>query len=244
MTRAAAVSSGASGTNTASLPSSVSLYGSAPYSFDNTPDSETDECANISDSLQGILATSACASIGSQTFTYRYSRNIVGETGSQTQVTNVASFTSNDNHETGSDNHVVSVTVNCAVGCTLTQGYWKTHSSLGPAPYDDTWTLVGGANASFFQSGRSWIVIFRTPPAGNAYYQLAHQWMTARLNQLAGTSIPAAVQTAMTQAQTLLDQYDTTINSIPRAVQTTMRNLATILDNYNNGRLGVPHCSE
>ena len=27
--------------------------------------------------------------------------------------------------------------------CTLTQGYWKTHSSYGPAPYDVTWAILG-----------------------------------------------------------------------------------------------------
>ena len=26
-------------------------------------------------------------------------------------------------------------------GCTLTQGYWKTHSENGPAPYDDNWAI-------------------------------------------------------------------------------------------------------
>ena len=39
------------------------------------------------------------------------------------------------------------VTVTCkpppGPGCTLTQGYWKTHSKYGPAPYDSTWALIG-----------------------------------------------------------------------------------------------------
>ena len=36
----------------------------------------------------------------------------------------------------------IAVTVSCNAGYTLTHGYWKTHSSYGPAPYDDTWALV------------------------------------------------------------------------------------------------------
>ena len=39
-------------------------------------------------------------------------------------------------------------------GCTLTPGYWKTHSKYGPAPYDATWALYGEDNI-FFLSGLS-----------------------------------------------------------------------------------------
>ena len=47
-------------------------------------------------------------------------------------------------------------------GCTLTPGYWKTHSDYGPAPYDETWAEIGGEippceeNTPFFNSGKSY----------------------------------------------------------------------------------------
>ena len=92
--------------------------------------------------------------------------------------------------------HPVSATVNVHVpchgtGCTLTQGYWKTHSQRGPAPYDDNWANLGPLqqDTPFFTSGYTWYSLFWTPPAGgNAYIQLAHQYMAAKLNILNGAS--------------------------------------------------------
>jgi hypothetical protein len=42
-------------------------------------------------------------------------------------------------------------------GCTLTPGYWMTHSEFGPAPYDPTWALLpNGASTMFFMSGKTY----------------------------------------------------------------------------------------
>ena len=46
---------------------------------------------------------------------------------------NTASFETTDTGATGEDSWQVIVTVACPTGCTLTQGYWKTHSEYGPA---------------------------------------------------------------------------------------------------------------
>ncbi len=45
----------------------------------------------------------------------------------------------------------------CNQGCTLTPGYWKTHSRRGPAPYDDTWAQLGPSQETkaFFLSGKT-----------------------------------------------------------------------------------------
>jgi hypothetical protein len=40
-------------------------------------------------------------------------------------------------------------------GCTLTQGYWKTHAA--GKKFDAGWNLVGGPDATFFASGATWI---------------------------------------------------------------------------------------
>ena len=85
-------------------------------------------------------------------------------------------------------------------GCTYTQGYWKTHSTYGPAgPADDGWANVGGPDAAFFSSGLSWYELFWTPVAGRKYVSLAHQYMAAKLNVLNGaddTDIAAALAAA------------------------------------------------
>ena len=107
-------------------------------------------------------------------------------------------------HPFATDTNTIHVVVHCDGGCTLTQGYWKTHSTYGPASKPDaTWNLLpGGAgpNTVFFLSGASWYQVFWTAPAGNAYYNLADQYMAARLNILDGASAPASVSDAITTA--------------------------------------------
>ena len=71
-----------------------------------------------------------------------------------TNITNIASFVTNDTGATGSDSWTVFIDVLCP-GCTYTQGYWKTHSRYGPAPYDTTWAKVG-EDTPFYLSGQSY----------------------------------------------------------------------------------------
>ena len=75
-------------------------------------------------------------------------------------------------------------------GCTLTPGYWKTHSTYGPAPYDETWALVG-EDTPFFLSGQSYYDVLWTSPAGNAYYNLSFHYIAAELNDLNGADFSA-----------------------------------------------------
>ena len=121
---------------------------------------------------------------------------------------------------------------------------WKTHSLYGPAPYDDTW--AGQESNTFFSSGKSWYEVFWTPPAGNAYYNLAHQYMAAKLNILNGAD-PAAVQATLTSATTLFNLYTPAQVAALKgnsSIRKQFIDLATILDNYNNGYIGPEHCSE
>lgn len=130
-------------------------------------------------------------------------------------------------------------------GCSLTQGYWKTHSEFGPAPYDATWAMLpDGAATDFFDTGISWKEMFDTRPRGSAYPILAHQWMAATLNGFAGadTSVIAA---DLVEARDLLDTYDGNpqpTDSISRQVRKDFIALAGTLDDYNNGLIGPGHC--
>ena len=163
------------------------------------------------------------------------------------QFTNTASFVTNDTGTPGSDNWTVNVNVPCAGGCTLTQGYWKTHSEYGPAPYDDTWAkLPNGADTLFFGTGLTYYeVLWTVPKGGNAYFILAHQYIAAELNRLNGAYAPPEVQEAMEAAADLLKKYEDDAY-IPKkspdrayAIQ-----LYELLDDYNNGYIGPGHCSE
>jgi hypothetical protein len=139
-------------------------------------------------------------------------------------------------------------------GCSLTQGYWKTHSEFGPAPEDPGWYNIGdvdgdgteeGPNEDFFQSGQTWYETFMTKvKGGNAYYILAHQYMAAMLNVANGADPTTIVQT-LADAGTLLDTYSSA-RSIPRNDPNRVLAIqwADTLDDFNNGVLtgGPPHC--
>ncbi len=204
-----------------------------------------DECVDVSDTYAGFLGR-VCAG-DNREFTFTYTRDIGPYDVCGTyEVENVAGFVTNDNGYTGSAEWTIDIDVPCG-GCTLTPGYWKTHSERGPAPYDDTWAMLAdGASTPFFLSGLTYYVVLWTPPSGgNAYYILAHAYIAAQLNVLNGVSIPADVQAAFNAATTL---FNTKTPAQVAALKGKPRNdilaLATLLDNYNNGLVGPGHCSE
>ena len=59
----------------------------------------------------------------------------------------------------------------------------------------------------FFLSGKTYYEVLWTAPAGNVYYNLAHQYIAAKLNVLDGTTAPANVQAAITSAETFFNTY-------------------------------------
>ena len=157
-----------------------------------------------------------------------------------------------DDGQVRSDEAVIAVFVPdaCNQGCTLTQGYWKTHAIYAPKPQfakkrDANWDLVGasGENTTFFLSGTSWINVFWTPPKGNAYYNLAHQYMAAKLNIYAGASTPASVVTAIANAETWFALYAPS-NAFWKTNKNQVLQAAGVLGSYNEGSIGPGHCSE
>jgi hypothetical protein len=215
-----------------------------PYSFAGVTPQEIDECVSVTDTYAGTLGT-VCAGDAPKTFTYSRTIGPFAECGEH-EVDNTASFTTNDTGATGSDDATVEVTVPCEPsGCTLTPGYWKTHSTYGPAPYDSTWALVG-EDTAFFLSGKSHYQALWTAPGGNAYYILAHAYIAAKLNFVNGSDASAA-QTAYDAATALFNTYTPAqIGALPgsSSVRRQFVALATTLDNYNNGLIGPGHCPE
>ena len=131
-------------------------------------------------------------------------------------------------------------------GCTLTSGYWKTHTEFGPEPYNDTWAhLSNGATTTFFLSGKSYHqVLWTSALGGNAYYILAHAYIAAQLNFLNGAD-PTEAQTAFDNATTLFNTYTPLQISRLRG-NSTIRNqfiyLSIQLGKYNIGLIGPGHC--
>lgn len=128
-------------------------------------------------------------------------------------------------------------------GCTLTPGYWKTHSSCGPAPHDASWGTW--ENAAFYLSGQTYYeVLWTAPERGNAYYVLAHQFIAAKLNITKGASA-MDVQTIIEEAETLFSAWTPAqIGALKGGDEIRARFvwLAGVLDAYNNGTIGPGHC--
>ena len=221
--------------------------GSADVLFSGATIAEYDTCVDVTDTIYGNLGT-VCLNDAPKTFEYSHWVGPYGTCGDYT-VDNIASFVTNDTGAEGSDDWTVDVNVPCAGGCTLTQGYWKTHSDYGPAPYDDTWALLpSGPNTIFFLSGQSWYQVFWTPPAGNAYYNLAHQYMAAMLNILNGAD-SSSINSTLNQATALFNTYTpgqvaSMKGKTGNATRAAFLSLAATLDAYNNGLIGPGHCSE
>lgn len=122
-----------------------------------------------------------------------------------------------------------------SLGCTSTQGYWKTHT--------DIWDEDTGQDpdADFFGWGDSWIEVLETPVRGNPAYNLAHQWIAAHLNQLSGTFVPSDVQDALDTAEGWLSSYGPEDGFWEQNKQ-AVNELADLLASYNEGNEDVPSC--
>ncbi|HXV58505.1 MAG TPA: hypothetical protein VD704_11605 [Gaiellaceae bacterium] len=147
--------------------------------------------------------------------------------------------------ETGQSDDA-SVTVACtppADGCSLTQGYWKTHSKYGPAPYDSTWAVIG-EDTTFFLSGKTWYQAINTSSAGgNAYYILAQQYIAARLNIAAGTGSTAEVNAALASATAFFSTYAPSAE-LSKSLRAQVIGWAETLADYNEGDIGPGHCPD
>src|SRR5260370_26066044 len=127
------------------------------------------------------------------------------------------------------------VTLPVSAGCTLTQGGYKNHFNNLITPL-----VVGGVSYTAVQVNA---ILQNNAIQGNGALSLAHQLITAKLNVAGGASLPAAVATAIVQADLLL----ATTGPIPPVgngfLSTSVTStLETILDNYNSGITGPGHC--
>jgi len=233
-------------TATVTLADGTVYTSSAVVDFGSATVNEVDECIDISDTYTGSLGTICYGDGVPKTFFYGHWIGPYEVCGDYT-VVNTASFVTNDTGITGADSWTVAVSIPCS-GCTLSPGYWKTHSEYGPAPYDDTWAILpDGADTPFFLSGQSYYeVLWNTSQGGNAYYILAKAYIAAELNFLNGAD-PTAAQAAFNVATVLFQTYTPAQVAALKGKSPVRRGfvyLAEILDNYNNGYIGPGHCSE
>ncbi len=140
------------------------------------------------------------------------------------------------------DYGVVITFTNAPAACTLTLGYWKTHPEDWDAAGDNKPFLT---TELFYNSGVSYLTIMNTPPSGgNAYLQLAHQYIAAVLNTGGGASGVAAVDAAIAGAAAYFAAAPAGIPNPTGALRTQLQAWATTLDNFNNGITGPGHCPD
>jgi hypothetical protein len=224
--------------------------GTHSVDFSGATINEVDESIDVTDTYAGDLGT---VTYGVDTLpkTFTYNRTFGPytdqECGDHT-IDNTATYTTNDTGTTGDSSWEVVITVPCPTGCTLTQGYWKTHndSFKGGAPTDPTWLLLGpdAENTTFYLSGQTWFEVFWTSPkGGNAYYILAHQYEAAVLNQLSGAASTTDVDAAIAWAEDFFTSH-TPSDKLSKTESKDAKYYAGILDQYNTGLIGPGHCSE
>jgi hypothetical protein len=247
--------------------------GTANVSFDlDNPTAEIDECIDVTDNagtpgdaLDDITQQICLDDLDeNDQYTFEYTIDIGPYATCDTYLfTNTVSFTTtdddNDTDESGSDTYTVTVEVPCPQGCTLTQGYWRTHndSFWGGAPTDETWELLGDADGDgsleaegeeFYLSGMTYFEVMWSAPRGNAYFNLAKQYIAAQLNMLDGAD-GSAISTAFASATTLFQTYtDEQIAALKGKAGNALRaqfiSLAGTLGSYNEGLIGPGHCDE
>jgi len=212
------------------------------------PANVIDEQVNVTDTFAGVLGT---VTVGESPKVFNYTRTVVytdAECGDH-HVLNTATLITNDTQTTDTDSWDVLVHIDCPQGCTLTQGYWKTHndSFKGGAPSDDGWLNIGALkeNELFFLTGKTWFEIFWTAPKGNVYYNLAHQYMAAKLNIENGATPTPAVTQAITDAENLFNTKTIAeAGALKGAAKNVWTSLAGTLGSFNEGLIGPGHCDE
>jgi len=228
--------------------------GSADVTFSD-PTTELDKCIDVSDTYAGFLGT-VCYGTDTLPKEFTYSRTIgpYDSCGDRT-VDNTASFETQDTGVTGSSSWTVNVRVPCS-GCTLTLGYWKTHSGFGPQPDVVTsllpvWLGTSGGTKSIQVTTVAQAVQFlgmrgsnNVFDASNGINKLYAQLLTAKLNIKNGAD-GSAVASTISSADAFLATHDSTDwGSLTKAQKQQVLGWMTILDNYNNGLIGPGHCSQ
>lgn len=203
---------------------------------------ERDACVEVSDDHVGWLGR-VCAD---RTFAYdvAFGPYACGAAGT---VVDTARFVTVDTGARGEDSWTVKVTVRpCEPpeqGCTRTPGYWKTHAGDMAPAFDPTWkALPEGPATPFFAAGASYLAVLRTEPLGNPYYVLAHAYIAAELNQLAGADDSAIEKVFALAGERLAELVPAKVPALPAADRALLLELAAELDAWNNGVFGPGHC--
>ena len=205
---------------------------------------------SVSNVGAGVVAAQSLAPDPTPGIVFEYSvelRDLALECG-MNDLDNTATITTNDLAIVKTAAATLDIDLACFLGCSLTQGYWKTHNATfhGGAPHDDTWLLIepDAELTGFFLSGQNYYDVMWTPPQGNVYYNLAHQYIAVQLNLLTGAD-PTDIQAAFDEATALLEAATPEeIDALKGKDRKEWNGIAGDLADYNEGEIGPGHCDE
>lgn len=128
-------------------------------------------------------------------------------------------------------------------GCTLTQGYWKTHGPVGCNPSSGTnvWPVTSLMLGTVSYTEAELCSIFNKPAAGNGLISLAHQLIAAKLN-LANGAADTDVAQCIADADALIGGLVIPPVGSGSLAPAATSALVTCLTNYNEGTTGPGHC--
>lgn len=210
------------------------------WDFNSAVITDIDKCVTVSDNRYGALG-SVCATSNAQVFSYTLNIGPYDVCDSYI-FDNMATLVTNTNYIHKTASYSISISVPCS-GCTLTPGYWKTHSKYSDH-YDADWNNL--EDSIFFLSNATYYNVLWTSPGGNAYYILSSAWIAASLNVSGGASVPVEVQSALDDGKLLFLTYTPSQISVLKGSNSIRQKFilnATTLDNYNNGLIGPGHCT-
>lgn len=130
-------------------------------------------------------------------------------------------------------------------GCTLTQGYWKTHGPIPVGANSYTWPQSVQDNGltlgNISYTADQLLSILNTPASGNGLLALAHQLIAAKLN-IANGSDGSAIAADIAAADALIGNLIIPPIGSDYLAPGSTSALTTALSNYNEGGTGPGHC--
>ena len=131
------------------------------------------------------------------------------------------------------------------LGCTFTQGYWKTHGPVGCVTGNNTdvWPVTSLQLGTVTYTDMQLCSILNTPAGGNGLLALAHQLIAAKLN-IANGANGSAIAQSIADADALIGGLTIPPVGSGSLSAASTNTLIAALTNYNEGLTGPGHCSQ
>jgi hypothetical protein len=126
-------------------------------------------------------------------------------------------------------------------GCTLTQGYWKTHGPIPTGNNVNEWGVTELTLGNVLYTDLQLQSIFDTAASGNGLVSLAHQLIAAKLNIIAGAD-GTTVAAAIASADALIGNLVAPPVGIGSLAPSATSALTATLASFNEGAIGPGHC--